>query len=173
MCCRYPYKGGEHAQRLGHRASAAAQFAACSNHVELAKKLAKACHYNGVIVFYVLQWYEKRKTQLGDLVKVFGAPFEAEAQCVYLEKVGLADGILSSDSDMCVHGAQRLYSGYNTRSKSTSKKAYVQKDHPVLGSMTLSERAAFATVCGCDYIKGLKKVGWVKGRSIVLIRSTC
>jgi len=51
-------------------------------------------------------------------IMLFGALFEAEAHIyiyVYQEKCDLVNGILSSDSDMVFHGAQRLCSGYNIR----------------------------------------------------------
>src|SRR5690606_26410992 len=36
------------------------------------------------------------------------APYEADAQLVYLERKGLIDGIISDDSDLLVFGAKRL-----------------------------------------------------------------
>jgi 5'-3' exonuclease len=36
------------------------------------------------------------------------APYEADAQLVYLEKIGIIDGIIAEDSDMLAFGAKRL-----------------------------------------------------------------
>ena len=38
------------------------------------------------------------------------APYEADAQMVYLERQGIIDGIISEDSDLLVFGAKRLLS---------------------------------------------------------------
>ena len=41
-------------------------------------------------------------------VQYIVAPYEADAQLVYLEQQGIINGILSEDSDMLVFGAKRL-----------------------------------------------------------------
>lgn len=58
-------------------------------------------------------WLEQRP-DLRNNIKLFGAPFEAEAQCVQLEKHGLVDETISRDSDIIFHGGVQFYSGYNT-----------------------------------------------------------
>lgn len=87
---------------------------------KLRSKLSSISHYNGTIVHCVKRWLLERD-DLRDKIKLFGAPFEADAQCVSLEKQGVVDAILSNDSDMVFHGAQLMYSGYNNRKKRTDK----------------------------------------------------
>ena len=36
------------------------------------------------------------------------APYEADAQLAYLERIGLVDGILTEDSDLLVYGCQTV-----------------------------------------------------------------
>ena len=46
-------------------------------------------------------------------VKYVVAPYEADPQMVYLEKIGAVDGILSEDSDLLIFGCQRLITKLN------------------------------------------------------------
>ena len=82
-------------------------------HVDVSKYAKKISRYHGTVVYCVRTWLEQRP-DLHNSIKLFGAPFEAEAQCVHLEKHGLADGIISADSDILFHGGVHFYSGYNT-----------------------------------------------------------
>ena len=116
---RYPYKGDTHATRVAHRTTASRRSVNADTLADLNKLLVSASHYNGTIIYYVKQWLAS-KSGMQHKIKLFGAPFEAEAQCTYLENAGIADGVLSSDSDMVFHGVQTLYSGLNTRTSRES-----------------------------------------------------
>ena len=52
--------------------------------------------------------------QVIELLQMLGipyvkAPFEAEAQCAYLEMQGLVDGTATEDSDALLFGCQKVY----------------------------------------------------------------
>ena len=166
--CRYPYKEHTHQERQKKRSDAVDGFSNAKTPTELGKMLSMANHYNGVIVHCVKTWLGRRPNLEGKVI-LFGAPFEAEAQCVYLERCNIVDGILSSDSDIVFHGAERMYSGYNTlgRGPKNELKAYIREQHPCLKNWTPVQRAAFATFVGCDYIKQLHRAGWAKGVQFV------
>lgn len=46
-------------------------------------------------------------------VKYIVAPYEADPQMVYLERIGLVDGILSEDSDLLIFGCNTLITKLN------------------------------------------------------------
>ena len=53
------------------------------------------------------------------------APYEADAQLVYLERQGLVDGILSDDSDLLVFGAKRLFTKLDKYGECIDRKSVV------------------------------------------------
>ena len=96
---------------------------------------------------------------------MFGAPYEAEAQCAEFERCGLVDAVLSVDTDMVVHGVKHFIRGFNKNSD-TIREAYVKTKHPIFKDMPDKQRVAFAVFCGCDYDPGLQRVGWKKGQEV-------
>ncbi|KAJ7800391.1 exodeoxyribonuclease 1 [Mycena olivaceomarginata] len=69
------------------------------------------------------------------------APYEADAQLAYLERVGLVDGILTEDSDMLVFGCRTV----------------LFKLDPVNSTVVCIDRADFASVAPAD---GISLNGW-------------
>lgn len=95
-------------------------------------------------------------------VKYVVAPYEADPQMVYLEKIGLVDGILSEDSDLLVFGCQRLI----TKLKDTGACIEINRHDfhkvrsvPGLGLFTQEQLRVVAMLSGCDYTKGVPGVG--------------
>ena len=84
-------------------------------------------------------------------VMILGAPFEADAQLVQLQKQGLIDVIMTEDADPTLLGASLVQFGYKKRS-ARSAKQYFDGNFPLV---TLTKRAsvvlgrgAFASVEG-------------------------
>ena len=62
---------------------------------ELEKALKKLVHVDADILFWTKEWVKARNLQ--DKVLLCGAPFEADAQLVQLERQGIVDGIITDD----------------------------------------------------------------------------
>lgn len=94
-------------------------------------------------------------------VKYVVAPYEADPQMVYLEKIGLVDGILSEDSDLLIFGCLRLITKLNDYGECvTINRADFEKiKRPNLGQFTQEQLRWVVILSGCDYTKGLPGVG--------------
>lgn len=71
------------------------------------------------------------------------APYEADAQLAYLERIGLVDGIITEDSDLLVFGCKKV----------------LFKLDPVAATVTCISRADFAAVASTS-AGGLSLLGW-------------
>lgn len=92
------------------------------------------------------------------------APYEADAQLVYLEKMGYVDGIVSEDSDLLVFGAQRLL----TKADAHSGQAVEVNAGKFPPNLACTRRLrALAIVSGCDYSPGIAGFGPIKAQKIV------
>lgn len=89
------------------------------------------------------------------------APYEADAQMVYLEKHGYVQAIVSEDSDLLVFGAQRLL----TKMAETGDLIEIRREKlPQCTELNLrnfsdSQFRLMAILSGCDYSDGVPKVG--------------
>ena len=91
------------------------------------------------------------------------APAEAEAQCCFLASHGLADAVVSDDSDCLVFGApvvlRHLYFGDLT----------VQTFYSSRLNFTTDQLISLALLLGCDYTTGVHGIGIVNGTEIVKV----
>lgn len=95
-------------------------------------------------------------------IKYVVAPYEADPQMVYLEKVGLCDGILSEDSDLLIFGCNRLITKLKDDGTCIEiNRANFNKVKKVndLPGYTLNHLQLVAMLSGCDYTKGVAGVG--------------
>lgn len=82
---------------------------------------------------------------------------EAEAQCAELVSLGLADGVITDDSDVFLFGAQRVFKNMFNQSKTVE--CFLLTD---LGRELGLERDTLirlAYLLGSDYVDGLPGVG--------------
>lgn len=95
-------------------------------------------------------------------VKYVVAPYEADPQMVYLEKIGVVDGILSEDSDLLIFGCHRLITKLNDYGECVvidrANFGNVKKI-PHLSRYTQEQLRLVAMLAGCDYTKGVAGIG--------------
>ena len=93
------------------------------------------------------------------------APFEAEAQCAFLEKNGLADGTATEDSDAILFGCQKIY-----------RKLFSHSSNPIEFSqrkilndlgLTASDLITMSLFMGSDYTPGVKGIASVNAIEII------
>ncbi|CAI4057018.1 hypothetical protein SUVZ_02G3800 [Saccharomyces uvarum] len=98
------------------------------------------------------------------------APFEADAQMVYLEKMGLIQGIISEDSDLLVFGCKTLITKLNDHGEaleiSRDNFASLPESFP-LGELSEQQFRNLVCLAGCDYTSGIWKVGLITAMKIV------
>lgn len=94
-------------------------------------------------------------------VKYVVAPFEADSQLVYLEKEAMIDGIISEDSDLLVFGARTLV----TKLDQYGECIKIRQDdfgacHDAsFDSLQVEHLRRMAILSGCDYLRGIPKMG--------------
>lgn len=94
------------------------------------------------------------------------APYEADAQLAYLERIGLVDGIITEDSDLLVFGCRqvlfKLDAVANTvvliSRSSFASVTTADGSLPFLGWSDAQFRA-MAILSGCDYLNSVEGVG--------------
>ena len=94
-------------------------------------------------------------------VKYVVAPYEADAQLVYLEKNGILDGILSEDSDLLVFGAKRLLTKLDQYGDCVeiNRADFTACREISLAGWSDAEFRRMAILSGCDYLASINKMG--------------
>jgi exonuclease 1 len=89
------------------------------------------------------------------------APYEADAQLVYLERHGMINGILSEDSDMLVYGAKRLITKLSQYADCVEieRKDFALCKEISLAGWTDTMFRRMAILSGCDYLPNIGKMG--------------
>lgn len=102
-------------------------------------------------------------------VKYVVAPYEADPQMVYLEKVGLVDGILSEDSDLLIFGCKKLITKLNDRGTCIEiDKGNLHKLKADYHRFTNEQWRSLAILSGCDYTKGIPGVGMKTAYNLIV-----
>lgn len=104
--------------------------------------------------------------QLIDELKVHGvqyivAPYEADAQMVYLERKGILHGILSEDSDLLVFGAKCLLTKLDQYGNciEINKADFCACKEITLTGWSDKEFRQMAILSGCDYLASISNMG--------------
>lgn len=113
---------------------------------------------------------ENAYEEIQELLTAFGipwvsAPADAEAQCAFLCSAGLADGVISDDSDTLIYGSpivfRHLYIGEST--VELFKLSNIGFDR--------NELISLALLLGCDFTVGVRGIGPVNATEIVRVYS--
>ncbi|KAI9735984.1 MAG: Rad2 nuclease [Cirrosporium novae-zelandiae] len=89
------------------------------------------------------------------------APYEADAQLVYLERKGIIQGILSEDSDLLVFGAKRLLTKLDQYGDciEINRRDFAACREVSLTGWTDADFRRMAILSGCDYLANINKMG--------------
>ncbi|KAI1870388.1 uncharacterized protein JN550_005316 [Neoarthrinium moseri] len=89
------------------------------------------------------------------------APYEADAQMVYLERQGLVSGIVSEDSDLLVFGAKRLLTKLDDYGQciEVNRRDFAACRDLHMADWTDAQFRHMAIFSGCDYLGGIKDFG--------------
>lgn len=113
------------------------------------------------------------KTQLesifGERLAFLVAPYEADSQLAYLSKVGLADIIVTEDSDLLVFGAARMlykldkdFNGFEVSLSRLNECAEFSFE-----GWSHDKFIFFCIVSGCDYLESPRGIGIKKAYTLV------
>ncbi|KAH8084340.1 PIN domain-like protein [Cristinia sonorae] len=109
--------------------------------------------------------YQLIKALKAESVPYVVAPYEADAQMAYMERVGLVDGILTEDSDLLVFGCKNVLLKLDAVENtviSVMRSDFAALDSP--GGISLlgwsdSQFRAMAILSGCDYLPSIPGIG--------------
>lgn len=89
------------------------------------------------------------------------APYEADAQLVYLERHGIIDGVISEDSDLLVFGVKRLITKLDQHGDciEINRADFAINRELNLAGWSDSMFRRMAIMSGCDYLPGINRVG--------------
>ena len=94
-------------------------------------------------------------------VQYIVAPYEADAQLVYLEQKGIINGILSEDSDLLVFGAKRLLTKLDKYGECVEieRSDFTLCKEISLAGWTDAMFRRMAILSGCDYVSSIDRMG--------------
>ena len=95
------------------------------------------------------------------------APYEADAQLAYLERIGLVDAIITEDSDLLVFGCKNVLFKLDTTAAtvtSISRSDFAAVASGAPGGLSLlgwsdAQFRTMAILSGCDYLPSIPGIG--------------
>ncbi|EPR79132.1 DNA repair protein RAD2 [Spraguea lophii 42_110] len=102
-----------------------------------------------------------------EILKIFKIPYiqspmESDGQCVYLEKQGFVNGIISEDNDMFLYGGRKIYTNFF---KPKEIKEYDMKD--IEKEFSKENLIKLSYYLGSDYTLGIKNIGLKKAQLLI------
>lgn len=90
------------------------------------------------------------------------APYEADAELAYLSRKGIADIILTEDSDLLAYGAKKVLYKYDPKTyigDEIELENIKKNDDPALKLFTHSMFLSACIMSGCDYVSTISGIG--------------
>ena len=108
--------------------------------------------------------------QCQKLLRLFGLPYivspgEAEAQCAFLDYVGLVNGSITDDSDVWLFGGKTVYKNFFEREKFVEKFTMAEIEGKLM--VNRSNLICLAMMLGSDYCDGIENIGPVHGMEVL------
>lgn len=98
------------------------------------------------------------------------APYEADGQLAYLDKIAIADYVITEDSDLTLFGCKRILFKLDLTGACTLVDA--SKLHLAMGcsieKFTMDKFRYMCILSGCDYVESLPGIGLVKACKFIL-----
>lgn len=98
------------------------------------------------------------------------APYEADAQLAYLNKIGLAEYVITEDSDLTLFGCRKILFKLDLTGNCVlvdSDKLHVAMDCQ-LNKFTMDKFRLMCILSGCDYVESLHGIGLAKACKFVM-----
>jgi exonuclease-1 len=161
-----PSKAGTNAARRKKREESKAlglELHRAGKSVQAQQELQKAIDVTPLMARQLIEELKKLNVQY------VVAPYEADAQLVYLEQKGIIDGILAEDSDMLVFGAKRLLTKLDKYGElvEIERADFVMCKEISLAGWTDTMFRRMAILSGCDYLPNIGKLGLKTAHSLV------
>lgn len=98
------------------------------------------------------------------------APYEADGQLAYLNKIGIADYVVTEDSDLILFGSKRILFKLDLMGSCVMINA--DKLHLAMGcpsdKFTMEKFRYMCIISGCDYVESLPGIGLIKACKFML-----
>lgn len=100
------------------------------------------------------------------------APFEADAQLAFMYKEGIINAVLTNDSDLIIYGIKNIFMIRQKGIEYYKSNKILIKDEELdevefINDINLEKLWLFGYLIGCDYFKGIPKIGIVKAFKII------
>ncbi|XP_023177543.2 DNA repair protein complementing XP-G cells homolog [Drosophila hydei] len=118
---------------------------------------------------------QRMSSDCQDLLRLFGipyivAPMEAEAQCAFLNSVGITNGTITDDSDIWLFGGRTVYKNFFAQNKHVLEFRAEQIEQTF--NCNRGKLIQLACLVGSDYTTGIHGIGAVTALEILASFST-